>query len=708
MTNVVPPHTAWPGTWEPLGVTADDEGVNVAIWAEGADRVEFCLIGDDGTEDRVELAESTFNVFHGYVPGVKVGARYGFRVHGPWDPSNGLRFNPDKLLLDPYARAIDGAVELGPAIYGHVGLDDLERSDIDSAGSMPLSVVVRDDFDWASDRPLRTRWSDTVIYEMHTKGFTKQHPDIPEELRGTYAGLGQPAAIEHLQRLGVTAIELLPVHHFIDESFLLERGYTNYWGYNSIGYFAPHGAYSSAGTRGGQVREFKEMVKAMHDAGIEVILDVVYNHTAEGNQLGPTLSFRGVANQSYYKLGAQDARYYADYTGCGNTLNASAPKVLQLIMDSLRYWVEEMHVDGFRFDLASALARSFHDVDMLSAFLTTMSQDPVLRKVKLIAEPWDIGSGGYQVGEFPPLWTEWNDKYRDCLRDWWRSDIGVGELGWRMSGSADLYSSEGRSPYSSINFVTAHDGYTLRDLVTYQEKHNEANGEDNRDGNDHNRSWNSGVEGETDDPGIVELRKRRIRDLLATLLLASGTPMLVAGDEMGRTQGGNNNAYCQDSDISWIDWDLADWQRDLFEFTRTLLTIRREHGVFRQRYFFEGEPVREGGPEDLAWFSPNGQLTTGEIWSDTGTRAIGMYLAGNLRSRTSDGRPQHDSSFLLLMNAGHESVDFTLPGRPYGQLYRSILSTSDAVPVLAQIENHEGEVLTLPSFGANLLEVTKH
>ncbi|MFA7266301.1 MAG: glycogen debranching protein GlgX [Candidatus Nanopelagicales bacterium] len=708
MTHVVPPKVAWPGTWEPLGVTADDGGVNVAIWAEGAERVEFCLIGDDGTEDRVELGESTFHVFHGYVPGIKVGARYGFRVHGPWDPSNGLRFNADKLLLDPYARAIDGHVELGPAIYGHVGLDDLARSDVDSAGSVPLSVVVRDDFDWEGDHPLRTKWSDTVIYEMHVKGFTKQHPDVPEELRGTYAGLAQPAAIEHLQRLGVSAVELLPVHHFIDESFLLERGFTNYWGYNSIGYFAPHGAYSAAGTRGGQVREFKEMVKALHDAGIEVILDVVYNHTAEGNQLGPTLSFRGIANRPYYKLGADDARYYADYTGCGNTLDASSPKVLQLVMDSLRYWVEEMHVDGFRFDLASALARSFHDVDMLSAFLTTMSQDPVLRKVKLIAEPWDIGSGGYQVGEFPPLWTEWNDKYRDCLRDWWRSEAGVGELGWRMSGSADLYSSEGRRPYSSINFVTAHDGYTLRDLVTYQEKHNEANGEDNRDGNDHNRSWNSGVEGETDDPAIVELRRRRIRDLLTTLLLASGTPMLVAGDEMGRTQRGNNNAYCQDSDISWIDWDLDEWQRELFEFTRTLLTIRREHRVFKQRYFFNGEPVREGGPEDLAWFAPDGQLATGEVWSDGNTRAIGMYLAGNLRSRTADGRPQHDSSFLLLLNAGHEAVDFTLPGQPYGQLYRSILSTSDAIPVLAHAENHEGEIVTLPAFGANLLEVTKH
>ncbi len=514
--------------------------------------------------------------------------------------------------------------------------------------------------------------------------------------------------VDYLRRLGVTAVELLPIHHFIDEMFLLEQGFNNYWGYNSIGYFAPHGAYSSPGSRGGQVREFKQMVKAMHDAGIEVILDVVYNHTAEGNQSGPTLSFRGIANQSYYKLGADDPRYYADYTGCGNTLKASAPKVLQLIMDSLRYLVEEMHVDGFRFDLASALARSFHDVDMLSAFLTTISQDPVLRKVKLIAEPWDIGSGGYQVGEFPPLWTEWNDKYRDCLRDWWRSEASVGELGWRLSGSADLYSSEGRRPYSSINFVTAHDGFTLRDLVTYQDKHNEANREDNRDGNNSNRAWNSGVEGETDEHQINRLRLRRIRDLLTTLLLASGTPMLVAGDEIGRTQGGNNNAYCQDNEISWIDWDLADWQRDLFEFTRTLLTIRREHRVFRQRYFFEGRPVNEGGPEDLAWFGLNGEIMSGEEWDSGDTRAIGMYLAGKLRSRTRDGRPQHDSSFLLLMNAGMDSVEFVLPGPPYAKLYRSILDTSEAIPTPARRENAAGDVLKLEPFGAVLLEVTKH
>lgn len=707
MTHVAPPSVAWPGKWEPLGVHADGKGVNVALWAEGAERVEFCLINDDGSEYRVDLAESTFRTFHGYVPGVQVGARYGFRVHGPWNPEAGLRFNPNKLLLDPYARAIDGRITPGPSIFGHVGMDDLEMSDLNSAGSVPLSVVVRDDFDWEGDQQLRTHWDDTVIYEMHVKGFTQLNPDVPEALRGTYAGLAQPAAIEHLLHLGVSAVELLPIHHFIDELFLLERGYSNYWGYNSIGYFAPHGPYSASGSRGQQVREFKQMVKALHDAGIEVILDVVYNHTAEGNQLGPTLSFRGIANQAYYKLGAEDPRYYADYTGCGNTLNAATPKVLQLIMDSLRYWVTEMHVDGFRFDLASALARSMSDVDMLSAFLTTISQDPILRRVKLIAEPWDVGAGGYQVGEFPPLWSEWNDKYRDCLRDWWRSEAGVGELGWRMSGSADLYSSEGRRPFSSINFVTAHDGFTMRDLVSYNEKHNEANGEENRDGNDSNRSWNSGEEGETANTDVQQLRLRRIRDLLTTLLLASGTPMLVAGDEFGRTQRGNNNAYCQDSDVSWIDWDLQQWQRDLFEFTRTLLRIRREHRVFRQRYFFHGEPVREGGPEDLAWLRPDGQLMTGDDWNNPETRAVGMYLSGNLRSRTWDGRPQHDSSFLLIMNAGHESVEFVIPDPPYGRLYRPILDTTQAIPTPSSQEKAAGETVAIEPFGAMLLEVTK-
>ncbi len=702
------PSVAWPGVWEPLGVTPDENGANVAIWAEGANDVEFCVFTDDGVEHRIKLAESTFHVFHGYVPGVTPGMRYGFRVHGDWNPEQGFRYNPNKLLLDPYARAIDGDVALGQAVYDHDFDDMYARNDLDSAESMPLSVVVRDDFDWQGDHPLNTRWTNTVIYEVHVKGFTQLNPEIPEEIRGTYAGMAHPAAIDHLTRLGVSAVELLPVHHAIDEPFLIERGFRNYWGYNSIGFFAPWGRYSASGTRGGQVREFKQMVKALHDAGIEVILDVVYNHTAEGNHLGPTYSFKGIANTKYYKLGAEDKAYYADYTGTGNTVNAATPKVLQLIMDSLRYWVEEMHVDGFRFDLASALARADTDFDTLSGFLTTIAQDPVLRNVKLIAEPWDVGSGGYQVGEFPPLWTEWNDKYRDCLRDYWRGVTGVGELGWRLSGSADLYSSEGRRPFSSINFITAHDGYTLRDLVTYEQKHNEANGEDNADGNNHNRSWNSGVEGETDDPDINALRHRRIRDMLTTLLLASGTPMLVAGDEMGRTQGGNNNAYCQDTEISWIDWELQGWQRDLFEFTRTLLQLRRNHPVFRQRYFFHGTPVQEGGPEDLAWINADGTPMSGEKWHDGHTRCIGMYLSGTLRNRSRDGRPKNDSSFLLLLNAAANSVDFTLPGEPYGTHYRRQLDTSESIPNRAVDENHPGDVICLPPFGAVLFEVTGH
>ncbi len=707
MQGEFPPSVAWPGAWEPLGVTADDDGVNVAVWTPGAEAVEFCLIDEDATEHSVKLAETTFHIFHGYVPGVKPGQRYGFRVHGPWDPKSGLRFNPAKLLLDPYARAIEGRMQPNPAIFGHQGSNDLVREDNNSAPYVPYSVVVRDDFDWEDDRPPGTRWGDTVIYELHVKGFTAKHPDIPQELRGTYAGLAHPSAIEHLRNLGITAVELLPVHHFIDEVHLLESGLSNYWGYNSIGYLAPHAAYSSSGTRGAQVSEFKAMVKALHAADIEVILDVVYNHTAEANQLGPTLAFRGLGNSSYYKLGAKDSRFYADYSGCGNTLSADEPRVLQLIMDSLRYWVQEMHVDGFRFDLASALARSFHDVDMLGTFLTTLGQDPVLRRVKLIAEPWDIGAGGYQVGEFPPLWAEWNDKFRDCLRDFWRGSIGVGELGWRVTGSADLYSSEGRSPYSSINFITAHDGFTLRDLVTYQQKHNEANGENNRDGSDNNRAWNSGTEGETSDEAINHLRRSRIRSLLTGLLLSSGTPMLVAGDEMGRTQGGSNNAYCQDNDISWVDWDLADWQRDLLAFASQLIAIRRSHRAFRQRYFFHGRPAQEGGPEDLAWFDTLGAPLPGEAWNDEGTRCLGMFISGQLRSRTRDGKPQHDSSFLLLINAANINVDFTLPGPPYGRFYKKLFDTNLDVQSDIEEEIAADAKVALAPFSCLLCEVTK-
>ncbi len=684
---------AWPGRWSPLGVTHDGLGVNVALWSQGADRVEFCVFDRDGTETRHELAESTFHVFHGYVAGVEPGTEYGFRVHGPWDPEQGHRFNPNKLLIDPYARAITGELVLDPAIYGHVGSDDLVMSHGDSAPFVPRSVVTSNGFDWSGDRHPRTNWSDTVIYEAHVKGMTAQHPEVPEELRGTYAGLTHPAVIDHLLALGVTAVELLPIHHFVPETGVLERGLVNYWGYNSIGYLAPHAAYAASGTRGQQVNEFKGMVKAMHQAGLEVILDVVYNHTAEGNQLGPTLSFRGIDNSHYYRL--SQGRFYTDYTGCGNTLDASSPHVLQLIMDSLRYWVTEMHVDGFRFDLASALARSFHDVDMLGSFLTTVQQDPVLRNVKLIAEPWDVGDGGYQVGEFPPLWTEWNDKYRDCVRDFWRGSVGVGELGWRLSGSADLYASEGRRPFASINFVTAHDGFTMRDLATYDYKHNEANGEDNRDGTDNNRSWNMGVEGETTDVEIDRDRHRQIRNFFATLLLSSGVPMITMGDELGRTQDGNNNAYCQDNGISWVDWELAPWQQEMLEFAHRVVHLRRQHPVFRQRYYFRGDAVTETGQKDLAWIGPDGREFSAEEWNSGTTRTIGMFLSGPLRGRDKWGRPVTDTSYLILLHSGPDHCPFVLPGPPCGHSYRRVLDTTDGGETVSPIAEPEGTKIML-------------
>jgi len=673
------PTLAWPGRFSPLGVTYDGLGVNVALWSEGADAVDFCTFNDKGRETRYRLEESTFHVHHGYVPGITPGTRYGFRVHGPWQPKQGLRYNPNKLLIDPYARAVSGRIDPTFAIYGHEGHDDLVMSPVDSAPVMPKAVVTHDGFDWAGDRAPATPWGDTVIYEAHVKGMTQRHPDIPKALRGTYAGMAHPAVIEHLLNLGVTAVELLPIHHFIPEIDLLERGLTNYWGYNSIGYFAPHAAYSASGSRGQQVDEFKGMVKALHRAGLEVILDVVYNHTAEGNQFGPTLSFRGIDNDDYYRL-SDGGRHYTDYTGCGNTLDASRPHVLQLITDSLRYWVREMHVDGFRFDLASALARSFHDVDMLGTFVTTVQQDPILRTVKLIAEPWDVGAGGYQVGEFPPLWTEWNDKYRDCVRDFWRGSAGVGELGWRLTGSADLYASEGRRPYASINFVTAHDGFTMRDLVTYQHKHNEANGEDNRDGTNDNRSDNYGVEGETRDPEINAIRHRQIKNMFATLLLSTGAPMITMGDEMGRTQRGNNNAYCQDNDISWVDWDLAPWQKELYDFCKDVVALRRENRVFRQRYFFRGAAVTEDGQKDVAWIGPDGRELDDNAWNSPETNTIGMFLSGTLRGRDQWGRPLHGSSFLILMHAHEHDVTFVMPGEPCGRSYRRVLDTDGGCP----------------------------
>jgi isoamylase len=686
----------WPGSPQPLGARYRTEageaaGTNFALWAGGAEAVEVCLFDDEGHETRCPLTELTHGVWHGFVPGVHPGQRYGYRVHGRWDPWSGARWNPAKLLLDPYARAVDGDFRLPPEVYGHVRdwpeqqFADTVRDDRDSAPHVPKGVVVHDstpdglpDDEWRDDRRPKTPWADSVLYELHVRGFTMRHPGVPERLRGTYAGLAHPAAIEHLTRLGVTAVELLPVHQFSHEEHLLRRGLRNHWGYNSIGYFAPHAAYAAHGTRGQQVGEFKEMVRALHAAGIEVILDVVYNHTAEAGERGPTLSLRGIDNRGYYRLGP-DPRGYADYTGCGNTLHVVQPQVLRLITDSLRYWVQEMGVDGFRFDLAAALARSMHDVDMLSPFLAVIAQDPVLRRVKLIAEPWDIGSGGYQVGAFPPLWTEWNDRYRDAVRDFWRGALpDVRDLGYRLSGSSDLYAWGGRRPYASVNFITAHDGFTLRDLVSYEHKHNEANGEDNRDGSNDNRAWNCGAEGETDDPGVNVLRRRQLRNLLTTLLLSTGVPMLVAGDELGRTQHGNNNGYCQDNETGWIDWSLLDepgW-RTLFDLTARLIRLRRAHPVLRRKAFFSGRPNGPEGLRDLAWFTAGGAEMTDADWY-TPSSTIGMYLSGrDIPQRDAQGEPVTDVSFLAVLHAGDGALRFPLPGAPWATSYELVVDTS--------------------------------
>ncbi|MEU8521656.1 glycogen debranching protein GlgX [Streptomyces sp. NPDC048577] len=683
--------SVWPGTPTPLGarcrVGPDGvAGTNFALWAGGAEAVDLCLFDADGNETRLPLTELTHEIWHGFVPGVGAGRRYGYRVHGRWDPWTGARWNPAKLLLDPYARAVDGDFALPPEVYGHVRdwpqqqVADTVRDERDSAPHVPKGVVVRDDGpdEWMDDRRPKTPWPDSVIYELHVKGFTRLHPGIPERLRGTYAGLAHPAAIEHLVSLGVTAVELLPVHQFAHEDHLLRRGLRNYWGYNSIGYFAPHAGYSASGSAGGQVGEFKRMVRALHEAGIEVILDVVYNHTAEAGELGPTLSLKGIDNRGYYRL-QSDARRYADYTGCGNTLHVVQPQVLRLITDSLRYWVTEMGVDGFRFDLAAALARSMHDVDMLSPFLAVIAQDPVLRRVKLIAEPWDVGDGGYQVGAFPPLWTEWNDRYRDAVRDFWRGALpDVRDLGYRLSGSSDLYAWGGRRPYASVNFVTAHDGFTLRDLVTYERKHNEDNGEGNRDGTDDNRAWNCGAEGESDDPAVGALRLRQLRNLLTTLLLSTGVPMLVAGDEMGRTQGGNNNAYCQDNETSWLDWSLPEdpGRRGLLDLTRRLLDLRHRHPVLRRRAFFSGRPQAADGLRDLAWFTVDGEEMTEGDWYARAT-TLGLYLSGrDIPGRDARGAQITDDSFLAILHAGALPVDHLLPGPPWAEAYELVLDTS--------------------------------
>jgi glycogen operon protein len=707
MRGVTTEHRVLPGTRFPLGATPDADGTNFALFSENATDVELCLFDEKGKQTGcVPLREMTVHIWHGYLPGVGPGQRYGYRVHGPWEPKAGHRFNAAKLLIDPYARAISGVVDWDAPVFGYrLGKDDLTQGRKDDARGVPKAIVIDDTFDWGDDRRPNIALHDSVIYEMHVKGFTERHPDLPDDLRGTYAGLAAPPVIAYLKELGVTAVELLPVHAFLDDRHLLEQGLTNYWGYNTIGYFAPESRYSSSGDQGGQVTEFKQMVKALHAAGIEVILDVVYNHTAEGNQLGPTLSFRGIDNASYYRLVPDNPRYYMDYTGTGNTLNAVHPQVLQLIMDSLRYWVEEMHVDGFRFDLASALAREFHDVDRLGSFFDVIHQDPVLSRVKLIGEPWDIGEGGYQVGNFPALWSEWNDKFRDSVRDYWKGgDVAISELAYRLTGSSDLYQGDGRRPYASINFVTAHDGFTLQDLVSYNEKHNEANGEGNRDGIDHNLSWNHGVEGPTDDPAIVAAREQTKRNLMATLLLSQGVPMISHGDELSRTQRGNNNVYAQDNETSWVDWNLDDRKRAFLEFTRALIAVRERHPSLGRPRFFQGRKIRGSEVEDLAWFRPDGQPMTDQEWEEGWARAIAMRLGGKaLLEVDAEGNRVVDDDLFLLLNGHYEPVRFCLPPEGNDE-WQVVVDTAAGVvdPVGARIIT-AGEPFDMPARSLLLL-----
>ncbi|MBK4729728.1 glycogen debranching protein GlgX [Oxynema sp. CENA135] len=674
----------WPGEPYSLGATWDGKGTNFAIYSENATQVELCLFDRHDRETRVPLSEVESYVWHGYLPGIGPGQRYGFRVHGPFDPENGYRFNANKLLIDPYAKALDGEIIYDETIFGYPlgGEDeDLGFCDRDDAEFIPKAIVIDESFDWEGDRLLNIPEHDTIIYEMHVKGFTRQHPEIPPDLRGTYAGLGHPAAIAYLQSLGITAVELQPVHHFVSQPpHLVDLKLRNYWGYDSIAYLAPHAGYSATGDPQRQVREFKQMVKALHAGGIEVILDVVYNHTGEGNHLGPTLSLRGIDNTTYYRLEEDDPRYYTDFTGCGNSLNVSHPQVLKLIMDSLRYWVTQMHVDGFRFDLASALARELYEVDSLAAFFDIIHQDPVLSKVKLIAEPWDIADGGYQVGKFPILWSEWNGRYRDTVRDFWRGEDGkLAEFAYRFTGSSDLYEFNGRRPSASINFITAHDGFTLNDLVSYNEKHNAANGEDNRDGESHNRSWNCGVEGPTDDPEVLALRNRQRRNFLVTLILSQGVPMLLSGDELGRTQNGNNNAYCQDNELSWIDWDLQAENANLLEFTRQLIAFRAEHPVFRRRKWFQGRPIYGSEVTDLGWFNPGGEEVTEEQWHDGFAKAIAVFLNGEaIPARGPRGERVVDDRFLLFFNAHYEGLEFTIPEGLQQHRWCVVLDTTKA------------------------------
>jgi glycogen operon protein len=669
----------WSGHPFPLGAAFDGAGTNFALFSEVAEKVELCLLDDARKETRVTLTEVDGVIRHAYLPGVGPGQRYGFRVHGPYDPARGHRCNPAKLLLDPYARAVEGQADGHTSLLGYRPDDPDTPDTSDSLPHAMLSVVADPFFDWGDDRLPKRPYHESVMYEAHVRGLTRTHPALPPELRGTYAGLAHPEVIGHLTELGVTAVELMPVHQFVQDGHLLDRGLTNYWGYNTIGFFAPHNGYSSAGGRGGQVSEFKSMVKALHAAGIEVILDVVYNHTAEGNHMGPTLSLRGIDNASYYRLVDDDPASYFDTTGTGNSLLMRSPHVLQLIMDSLRYWVTEMHVDGFRFDLAATLARQFHEVDRLSAFFDLVQQDPVVSRVKLIAEPWDVGDGGYQVGNFPPLWSEWNGRYRDTVRDFWRAQDGVlPEFASRLTGSADLYADEHRRPRAGVDFVTAHDGFTLRDLVSYNDKHNDANGEDNRDGEGFNRSWNCGAEGDTDDRGVLALRARQQRNLLTTLLVSQGVPMLSHGDELGRTQRGNNNAYCQDNELSWVDWELTAEQRDLLDFTRRLIALRRGHPVFRRRRFFRGGAGPDGGPGDLTWLRPDGREMADGDWERADAHAIAVHLNGDAISEPdAHGQAIRDDSFLLLFNAHWEHVAFHLPAGEYGHAWNVVVDTAE-------------------------------
>ncbi len=675
----------WPGSPYPLGATYDGSGTNFSLFSEVAARVELCLFDDEGAQTCVDLPEMSGFIWHGYLPNAGPGQRYGYRVHGPWDPRNGHRCNPAKLLLDPYGKAVDGDVQWSEAVFDHHFADpEGPKNEADSAGQMPKSVVINPYFDWGNDRHPRTPWHETIIYEVHVKGFTRRNPAIPEALRGTYAGIAHPAAIKYLHTLGITAIELLPVHQFVHDAQLLERGLRNYWGYNSVSFLAPHNDYSASGARGQQVQELKHMVKTLHAEGIEVILDVVYNHTAEGNHLGPMLSMKGIDNCGYYRLVDGQRQYYMDYTGTGNSLNMRHPHVLQLIMDSLRYWVLEMHVDGFRFDLAATLARELHDVDRLSAFFDIIQQDPVISQVKLIAEPWDVGEGGYQVGNFPPLWSEWNGKYRDVVRDYWRgTDQSLPELANRLTGSNDLYALTGRRPYASINFITAHDGFTLRDLVSYNEKHNEANGENNNDGANDNRSWNCGQEGPTDREEVNALRGRQARNFLTTLMLSVGVPMLAGGDEIGRTQRGNNNAYCQDNELSWIDWEHADGE--LLAFVSRVIHFRHEHPTFQRRRWFIGRPLHGADASDIGWFRVDGEPMTDEDWQNGFARTVGVFLNGKaIPTLDERGEPIVDDSFYILFNAHYEAISFRLPAGDWGGRWIRMIDTNKLIPDLRE------------------------